>query len=178
MMAELRILKANLANKDTAPRKWTKEDERKLVSPSNVTPHAFSLRRTTLSQHRLRLPQKVVSQFAANRQGVIVLFEEVAMARDSLAIVSLLVSLLVCENMQGLILVGDNDQTNTLVLSARLFDASHKLAHRSLFDRLQASGFHIMVLTEQYYRRSEFPRVPERDIIAWMDHQQQPKPWP
>lgn len=98
----------------------------------------------------IMVTKKVVSDFAATSQGVMVVLEEVTLARDSQILVALLLPKRHAR-IVGILLVGDKHQAGTLVTSAAvLCNAFGRQLEVSSCERLKISGFPVHHLVVQY----------------------------
>lgn len=159
MMEELRKFKVKLMN--TPLRKWTEQDRRNFSFAFECcAEHVLGSKKCVVTTP-IMVTRKVIGKYAAQSKGVIVILEEAAMARDSLLAVALL-SPKWASKIRGIILVGDTEQNDTLVMSMREFGAFGRVIQRPLFDRLEASGFPIARLTEQYRCRPQLLEFPNK----------------
>jgi hypothetical protein len=148
MMAELRSSKARLQNEPMS--KWPKEDGKKFIHAFEACVKGVISTRKCLVTTPIMVTKKVVTQFAQETNGVVVIVEEASMARDPQILVTLLRPRW-AKNIVGILLVGDRNQTGTLVTSARqFFNAFGRQLELSLFERLENSGFPAHHLTMQY----------------------------
>lgn len=160
MMAELRTFKARLLREPIMT--WNPQDSQKFAYAFDICAKAVVGSRKCLVTTSMMVTKKVVERFATSAKGVIVVFEEASLARDPQILLTLLGAHW-AHKISGMLLIGDRNQTGTLVTSVQKHcNAFGKQIERSLLERLQDGGFPVLTLHEQYRAHSTLIKFPNK----------------
>ena len=143
---------------------WKQEDRKLFAQCFDRAAQGLLKTRKCLVTTPWMVTHTVTKEFASDAKGVVMIFEEAAMIRDINLVLSLFRAAW-SSKIVGIVLAGDKEQAESLVLSAksRTNPFSPQIG-KVLINRLLANSFPTVELVEQYRMREEINAFPNKRV--------------